>query len=72
MPRTIIDIPRQELQEIDSLRKLLGIKSRAEVVRRALRDFVQRNGDVKADGFGLWRRGAAEYKSLHEKLEKLK
>jgi metal-responsive CopG/Arc/MetJ family transcriptional regulator len=54
MPRTIIDIPDEELREIDSLRRLLGIKSRAEVVRRALRDFVHHNAAVKADGFGLW------------------
>jgi metal-responsive CopG/Arc/MetJ family transcriptional regulator len=55
MPRTIIDIPDEELREIDSLRRLLGIKSRAEVVRRALRDYLRHNEGVKADGFGLWR-----------------
>ena len=55
MPRTIIDIPEDELRELDSLRRLLGIKSRAEVVRRALRDFVHHNASVKTDGFGLWR-----------------
>lgn len=53
MARTIIDIPEDQLREIDELCKLLGI-SRAEAVRRALRDFAQRNGDVKTEAFGLW------------------
>jgi len=53
MARTIIDIPEDQLREIDALCKLLGI-SRAEAVRRALRDYTQRNGHVKTDAFGLW------------------
>ncbi len=62
MARTIIDIPDPQLREIDDLCRLLGI-SRAEAVRRALRDFSQRNGNVKTDAFGLWaaaRHGAPE------------
>jgi metal-responsive CopG/Arc/MetJ family transcriptional regulator len=54
MARTIIDIPEDQLREIDTLCRLLGI-SRAEAVRRALRDYAQRNGDVKTDAFGLWK-----------------
>jgi metal-responsive CopG/Arc/MetJ family transcriptional regulator len=53
MTRTIIDIPEDQLREIDALCKLLGI-SRAEAVRRALRDYAQRNGHVKTEAFGLW------------------
>lgn len=58
MARTIIDIPDLLLREVDSLRGLLGL-SRAEAVRRALRDFVDHNHAVKTDGFGLWK-GLAE------------
>jgi metal-responsive CopG/Arc/MetJ family transcriptional regulator len=54
MARTIIDVPDDQLREVDSLCSLLGI-SRAEAVRRALADFVRQNGDVKTDGFGLWK-----------------
>jgi metal-responsive CopG/Arc/MetJ family transcriptional regulator len=57
MARTIVDLPEDQLREIDALCKLLGI-SRAEAVRRALRDYAQRNGDVKSDAFGLWTRDA--------------
>jgi hypothetical protein len=53
MARTIIDIPDALLHEVDSLCKLLSI-SRAEAVRRALRDYLQHNDSVKTDGFGLW------------------
>ena len=54
MARTIIEIPDPLLREVDSLCKLLGL-SRAEAVRRALREFLQHNDDVKTDGFGLWK-----------------
>jgi metal-responsive CopG/Arc/MetJ family transcriptional regulator len=55
MARTIVDIPDEQLREIDSLCRLLGIKSRAEIVRVALRDFVKRHDELNTDGFGLWR-----------------
>jgi hypothetical protein len=54
MARTIIDIPHAQLGEVDDLCKLLGI-SRAEAVRRALRDFVRNHRGAGADGFGLWK-----------------
>lgn len=53
MSRTIIDIPHALLHEADDLCSQLGI-SRAELVRRALRDFLQGQQPVKSDGFGLW------------------
>lgn len=54
MARTIIDLPDSLLSEVDSLCRLLGV-SRAEAVRRALRDYLQHNARVKTDGFGLWK-----------------
>ena len=53
MPRTIVDIPASQLDEIDRLCRRLGI-SRAEAVRRALEAYLERGVDVHADGFGLW------------------
>lgn len=53
MSRTIIDIPNALLHEADDLSLQLGI-SRAELVRRALREFLQGQQPVKADGFALW------------------
>ena len=60
MARTIVDIPDAQLREVDSLCRLLGIKSRAEVVRRALGEFMKNHDAVNADGFGLWKASAAE------------
>jgi hypothetical protein len=51
--RTIIDIPAPLLNTTDELCQVLGV-SRAEIVRRALREFLKRNEAVKTDGFGLW------------------
>jgi len=67
MARTIIDIPNTQLHEVDRLCRLLGI-SRAEAVRRALHDFVARNDDVKADGFGLWKGDAADPAALRSRI----
>ena len=53
MARTIIDIPAPLLHAADELCQRLGV-SRAEVVRRALRDFLKQNETESADGFGLW------------------
>ena len=53
MPRTIIDIPNEQLLEADRICKALNI-SRAEGVRRALQEFVRQNEDIQQEGFGLW------------------
>ncbi|MBM3380464.1 MAG: CopG family ribbon-helix-helix protein [Betaproteobacteria bacterium] len=57
MSRTIIEIPQALLHEADDLCARLGI-SRAELVRRALRDFLRGQQPVKAEGFGLWTQSA--------------
>jgi metal-responsive CopG/Arc/MetJ family transcriptional regulator len=54
MPRTIIDIPAEQLLEVDRICRALNI-SRAEGVRRALHEFVRQNEDIQQEGFGLWR-----------------
>ena len=53
MPRTIVDIPASQLDEIDRFCRTLGI-SRAEAVRRALEAYLERTVDARDDGFGLW------------------
>jgi metal-responsive CopG/Arc/MetJ family transcriptional regulator len=55
MPRTIIDIPTTQLNEVDRLCRNLHI-SRAEAVRRGLAAFVEQHSDVTTNGFGLWNR----------------
>lgn len=54
MPRTIIDIPPDQLLQIDRICKSLSI-SRAEAVRRGLAEFARQNETVNGEGFGLWR-----------------
>jgi len=69
MARTIIDIPDAQLREVDSLCKLLAL-SRAEAVRRALRDFVQHNSGVQTDGFGLWKQHADDVRRSLQRLQR--
>jgi len=53
--RTIIDIPDPLLDEIDSLAKREKI-SRAEAVRRAMAEYLEKRRNSRADaGFGIWK-----------------
>jgi len=65
--RTIVEIPDPLLREIDALRERLGI-SRAEAVRRALRDWLQQRDAAPGEGFGLWARHVADPAELHRRL----
>jgi hypothetical protein len=57
--RTIIDLPIDRLQSLD--RWALSCKiSRAEAVRRAVGDFLDRMAKPTDAGFGLWVQGKPE------------
>jgi len=57
--RTIIDIPSDRLQSLD--RWALSCKiSRAEAVRRAVSDLLDRLASPTDTGFGLWVQGKSE------------
>jgi metal-responsive CopG/Arc/MetJ family transcriptional regulator len=71
MARTIIDVPDDQLREVDNLCRLLGI-SRAEAVRRALHDFLRHNGDVNPDAFGLWKDSPGDQTPVRRRLQRLR
>ena len=53
--RTIIDLPADQIQALDALSKRENI-SRAEAVRRAVAEHLQRHLRSGADrAFGIWR-----------------
>lgn len=54
MPRTIIDIPDNQLRDLDARCATLGI-SRAEAVRRAVEDYLRGAQRDPRRAFGLWR-----------------
>jgi metal-responsive CopG/Arc/MetJ family transcriptional regulator len=59
--RTIVDIPHEQLTELDLWADSEHI-SRAEAVRRALAQLLERVAKPKTDittGFGLWAQGKA-------------
>ena len=63
MPRTIIDIPDEQLREIDRVCRALKI-SRAEAVRRGASAFLERNQTIEEGGYGLWRDTRVQARSL--------
>ena len=67
MPRTIIDIPDEQLREIDRVCRALKI-SRAEAVRRGVSAFLERNQTVEENGYGLWRDAEVQAKGLLESI----
>jgi len=52
--RTIVDLPPDQLQALDLLCRRKGI-SRAEAVRRAVAEHLQRHPADPGRAFGLWR-----------------
>jgi hypothetical protein len=51
--RTIIDIPSDRLQRLDRWAVAHKV-SRAEAIRRAVSDLLERASQPKNTGFGLW------------------
>ena len=53
--RTIVDLPEEQLQQLDQICKIEGI-SRAEAVRRAVKGYTRDYQYPESDkAFGLWR-----------------
>ena len=54
--RTIIDLPDEQAKSLKSLASQMNL-SQAELVRRAIADYLARNGANDADdaAFGIWR-----------------
>ncbi len=53
--RTIIEVPRDQLDALEALCTREGI-SRAEAVRRAIASYVRRENAPSDKAFGLWRK----------------
>lgn len=71
--RTIIDIPANQLEQLALFASQQKI-SRAELIRRAVADYLQRYVAVRADdAFGLWRErnvdGVAYQQRLREEWD---
>lgn len=58
--RTLVDIPDGQLEELGMICKKKDL-SRAEVVRRAITSFIERNRvSPPVQAFGLWRKNAED------------
>jgi Arc/MetJ-type ribon-helix-helix transcriptional regulator len=51
--RTLVDIPQDRLADLDAYSRRVG-KSRAEVIREAIRKFLEDKVSARDDVFGLW------------------
>jgi len=53
--RTIVDLPPELVREVDDLARGKLKISRNEAVRRGLRLLLEKESNVSADAFGLWK-----------------
>jgi hypothetical protein len=68
--RTIIDLPADQLEALDSLCEREGI-SRAEGVRRAVAEHVrQHQSDRASQAFGLWRARGVDGLAYEQRLRR--
>jgi hypothetical protein len=68
--RTIIDLPADQLEALDSLCAREGI-SRAEGVRRAVAEHVrQHQSDRAGQAFGIWRARAVDGLAYEQRLRR--
>lgn len=64
--RALVDVPDDLLNDLDELSKIKKV-SRAEIMRRALREYANNNAPNN-DGFGLWASATIDGLKLQEKL----
>jgi metal-responsive CopG/Arc/MetJ family transcriptional regulator len=65
--RTLVDIPEDELEELNSLSKSRKV-SRAELIRQAVAGFLAQNKAGLEDSFGLWKSKGMDGVVYQEKL----
>ena len=54
MGRILVDIPQKYIDDLGAIARAEK-RSRAEVIRKAIADYVEQNKPVTADAFGLWK-----------------
>jgi hypothetical protein len=65
--RTIVEIPDEELRELTEICQREGI-SRAEAVRRAIRDYIAQDEAAFDEAFGSWKEHAEDGVELQRRL----
>lgn len=54
MGRILVDIPQKHIDDLGAIARVQK-RSRAEVIRKAIADYVEQNKPATADAFGLWK-----------------
>ena len=65
--RTLVDLPEEELEELNVLSRSRKV-SRAELIRQAVAGFLAQNKAGMEDSFGLWKRRGVDGVEYQEKL----
>ena len=65
--RTLIDIPNEELAELERLSRETKL-SRAELVRRAIRNYMRAHKAEQEGAFGIWKKRYTDGLAYERKL----
>jgi metal-responsive CopG/Arc/MetJ family transcriptional regulator len=65
--RTLVDIPEDELEELNSLSRTRKV-SRAALIRQAVAGFLAENRAGLEDSFGMWKKREVDGVRYQEKL----
>ncbi len=67
--RTLVDIPDNQVEALASICAEEKV-SRAEIIRRAIRDYIAKKSPETVDAFGLWKKesGFSDGLEYQEKL----
>lgn len=65
--RALVDIPDRQLAELQAICQAKKL-SRAEVIRRALAAFIERNKATPASAFGLWASSTEDGVAYQERM----
>jgi metal-responsive CopG/Arc/MetJ family transcriptional regulator len=65
--RTIIDLPAKQIKSLAKLCKRFGV-SRAELIRRAVGDYLKASEEPPEDAFGIWRDREIDSLKYEDKL----
>lgn len=66
--QTLVELPDEQIEPLEALAEQMQL-SRAELIRRAVSDYLQRYQSVDADAaFGLWRERQEDGLAYQERL----
>ena len=63
MKKALVDIPEDFIDQLDSLARKMEV-SRAELIRQAIKSWLQVNREIDRNAFGILKKSSKKYEGL--------